>query len=466
MTLPQEGLTGFAKALQERLSGVFLSKAGEFAHDLFYFHLSKGGTLWLDLQNQDPHIFVGEEDPSLPSLSSPASAFFRKELANSFVLSISCSDKDRILYIELESVNAVFKKVRRRLILELIPRKANLILVDDSSSILFALRPASLTSERPLLRGMNYSEPQGNGYAPKKRSPFDLSAYQAACLEEEKTFPLRRKQERFKPAKTKLKTKKKAVLRKIEAIARDEEEAKKHLDDGQWGDWIYMHIDEIPPKAKTFSKDGVTVDLDPAKNASENAQSFYRRAKRAKAALSRSEENRRRAENELSELIALEQILEEADESILEDWERLYGWSPFYEGKKTALPSEASWPYEFSVDGVRYLYGRNARQNDFLSFAYATRPEYIWIHVKQGHGAHLIIQKANPSDKELLIGLEAVLAASGKEDGEVIYCPRKEIRRGKQEGEAILHHYQSAMIRSISDKTKDALSKAKKIKLR
>ena len=112
---------------------------------------------------------------------------------------------------------------------------------------------------------------------------------------------------------------------------------------------------------------------------------------------------------------------------------------------------------------MRYLFGKNAKQNDFLSFAYATNKDYLWLHVKEAHGAHLIIQKENPSDQEIGMGCQIALLASKKEDGEVMYCPKKNVRRGNVPGQALVKEYRSATFRKIDPKARQAFLEAKKV---
>ena len=75
-----------------------------------------------------------------------------------------------------------------------------------------------------------------------------------------------------------------------------------------------------------------------------------------------------------------------------------------------------------------------------------------------------MIQADNPTDEQIQYGCELALLASNKEEGEVIYCPRGNIRKGKEKGQVVLGEYQSAMIRKISPEAREAYEKREKAK--
>ena len=126
------------------------------------------------------------------------------------------------------------------------------------------------------------------------------------------------------------------------------------------------------------------------------------------------------------------------------------------------LSGNAIHPYSVEEGGAYYVFGKNASQNDFLSFLLLTKSDYLWFHVKEGHGAHLILQKENPNNEEITLACELCLLASSREEGEVLYTQHKNIRRGNVKGQAIVRTYQSAYFRQVSPKAKETYLKAKK----
>ena len=141
----------------------------------------------------------------------------------------------------------------------------------------------------------------------------------------------------------------------------------------------------------------------------------------------------------------------------------------------TYFKGEVSSPYDMRIDGEfdgklyskgRVVVGETAKVGgeilcDNVDLWGSVKGE---LHVKDTHGAHLLIQADNPSDKQIQYGCELTLLASNLEEGEVIYCPRGNIRKGKEKGQVVLGEYQSAMIRKISPEAREAYALREKVK--
>ena len=456
----------YAAYLSKELSSRHIGKLCQYSEDTYVFALSRGGKLVFVLAGSDPCVYISPSFPEGNSFSSSFSMALRKSLSNAVIEKVETVEGDRILKFTLSAINDVFKTVQLSLIVELIPNRPNLILINEEGKIEAAHKMNSLMDAHPVFRGVTYLPPEKKGLIVEESQDFDIQSYVSSCIKKEESLIATRKKQRFAGLLKFLKTKEKALGRKIQLIEKDQEEAKKHLDDGKYGDFIYMNYSSLPKKANSFVYEGETIPLDPRKNLALNAEAFYKRAKKAKATLILEEENKAKAEKEREQVQNLLSVISNADESFLLLAEKEYGLNKI-ESKgisSTALSDSALHPYEIQKDGVTYLFGRNARQNDFLSFAYATNKSYLWLHVKDDHGAHVILKKADPSNEEIAFACEIALLASKKEEGEVMYCPRKNVKRGNVPGQAIVKEYKSATFRHIREETKEAFSSAKKVK--
>jgi predicted ribosome quality control (RQC) complex YloA/Tae2 family protein len=103
--------------------------------------------------------------------------------------------------------------------------------------------------------------------------------------------------------------------------------------------------------------------------------------------------------------------------------------------KEMTLPGEttARYPYELIYQGTRYLFGRNALQNDYLTFKFA-RPTDWFFHIKDNPGAHVIIQDSQPTPKLINIAATLAILLSKRADGEVAYAQVQTLRKGKKPG--------------------------------
>ncbi len=206
--------------------------------------------------------------------------------------------------------------------------------------------------------------------------------------------------------------------------------------------------DDEEVELEDFFNEGVplTIKLKSDLTAQENAARYYDKQK----------QRRRQAEYLREEISDLEEKLLEA-ESELEDFAKLslpanlaFGPEGFdypqmqaikglykrFQKEETA-ESKLKLPFRtYSQGGYQILVGRNARNNDELSFRHASR-EDLWLHAKDVTGSHVIIR--NPSGKTIpspVLEYAAQLAAffSKLKSSDLVpvsYTLRKYVRKRK-----------------------------------
>ncbi|MBA4494212.1 NFACT family protein [Paenactinomyces guangxiensis] len=148
----------------------------------------------------------------------------------------------------------------------------------------------------------------------------------------------------------------------------------------------------------------LTIRLDPTLTPSENAQRYFKKYNKMKAAKKWNIEQIQRAgeENqylesvlvqlENSSLREVEQIREELEE---EGW--LKARPQKHRRKKKGIPSPTT---VYSSDGTIILVGRNNKQNDYLTHQLAS-PTDTWLHTKDIPGSHVVIRTRNVSETTL-----------------------------------------------------------------
>ncbi len=465
MSLKVDQLHQLSLLLSQKLKGSHLSKIIQYDDSTFVMANSRGGRLVFSLNSADPLVYISPSSFQVTSFSTNMSMIMRKQLSNAVIDDIAVLNNDRVLAFSVTSINDVYQEEKLTLIAELIPTKANLILLDKDKKVIAALRTNTIESPRPIFRGVTYEAPLGNNFVGGEANPFDYDSYTASCIKKEAFLEQRRKKSKYHSLFVYLSSKKKAANRKIKSIEMDIEKANEHLNDGEYGNFIFMNLDNIDVSTGVMDYYGTPVELDKRRSASDNAEAFFKRAKKAKATVKLGQSNLEKAKKELEEYTQVEKILSLASEDSLEAYSKQYGLDKIKDGKSTPLSDSAILPYSVTIDEVTYLFGKNARQNDCLSFLLDTAKTHIWIHVKDNHGAHLIIKKDNPSEEEIEKGCELALLASNLEMGEVMYTPHVNVRRGNVPGQAIVKEYRSALIRSISPQVRDAYASARKVSL-
>ena len=462
MALQGSEIALLGNELDRRLQGDHIAGLIEFDQGVFYWQTSKKQKLVFILHHDYPRVYLGDSSFDGSSLNSPFSTLLRKMLSRSKILSIHSEEGERILYFDLERTNEVFKKEKVTLVFEMMPIQPRLLLLDQNQNIITSSHYSSLDSKRPLLKGMHYELPDKGNFKPRE-AHFDYDAYCALCKEKETAILQKRKLAFAGTSLRSLASRRKTIEKKIEAIKVDIQNGEKHLGDSQYGDYIYMNFEDFSRGMKSFEYEGETIALDETKTPAENAENFYKRAKKAKKSIAIAKDNLSAAEGELQSLIVIENAIAASSFDQLPPLLSELGLIKI-KGKKASLTISTA-PYMVVENDARFLYGKNAKQNDYLSFVLTQEKSYLWFHTQVGAGAHLVIFKPNPSQAEIQRACELVLLASGKESGEVMYCPRENIKRGSFLGQAIVKEFSSAYIRVVSEEAKILFETSKRLAL-
>lgn len=192
------------------------------------------------------------------------------------------------------------------------------------------------------------------------------------------------------------------------------------------------------------------IPLDPRLSPRENAEAYFERQRKARAALEREPEQRRALEERIAALQQRREAAESADEAelahLLEQWR-----GPEGAGAGKGRRAEPEYPpgvrirRHTSPDGYTVLVGDNATGNDYLTTRLAD-PDDLWLHVRAAASAHAVIRTARKPDAvppaTLRFAAERVAARSEAKGSAVIpvdYTLRRYVRkpRGAAPGRVI-----------------------------
>jgi predicted ribosome quality control (RQC) complex YloA/Tae2 family protein len=179
------------------------------------------------------------------------------------------------------------------------------------------------------------------------------------------------------------------------------------------------------------------ITLDPKLSAVENANRYFDEYKRARDALERVPERIAAVENDIQYVQQLINDLEMAESraeiDLVMDEARQAGVIRDT-GMRTGGKIVRAEPRHFvSPDNFQVLVGRNARQNDSLTFERA-HPEDVWLHARSVAGSHVIIQSAGRPVPDSTLQFGAALAAfyskaRAEGNADVVYTVRKNVHR-------------------------------------
>ncbi|MEJ7900902.1 MAG: NFACT RNA binding domain-containing protein, partial [Thermomicrobiales bacterium] len=216
----------------------------------------------------------------------------------------------------------------------------------------------------------------------------------------------------------------------------------------EWGEMIFAYLWQIQPGDSTLEIDGMTVPLDPALGAKDNAQAYFEEYRKAQRAGARLPEHIAEAETALSYLQQLRVQAEQAEgfaaiESIRQEFDEHGGGhhevqeKPGNRSKKQA-PRKVTGLTEAS--GNMIFIGRSGRENDQVTFDIGGA-EDTWLHVRGVPGSHVIIRWLRPADEEDEGAVETAAALAAHYSGsranglvEVDVTRRKNVRKIKGAG--------------------------------
>ncbi len=151
-----------------------------------------------------------------------------------------------------------------------------------------------------------------------------------------------------------------------------------------------------------YNNEEVEIKLDPSKSLKDNANIYYKKYKKAKAAISHLNEQLEISSNEL-EYFKL--LLYQLKNGSLKDIEEIrqelllggYLRDKIYSKKKKYIPNFLTYKIN---DCVVYV-GKNNLQNNYLTNKLA-RKDDLWFHIKNGHGSHVIVTGDNKLTEDVI----------------------------------------------------------------
>lgn len=209
------------------------------------------------------------------------------------------------------------------------------------------------------------------------------------------------------------------------------------------GEWILAYAWQVQPGAAELLADtgaGVLrIPLDAALSAAENAQAYFARYRKARRATQQLPDLLAAADRDLEYLDQLQSDLHLADNApqIEELRQALLEMGIVTEpGGKKRPPLPRSQPLRLrSQDGFTILIGRNARQNEQVTWQLA-QPEDLWLHVADAPGAHVVIKTGGQTPPATTLAQAASWAAWQSQAREqtkaaVLYTERRHLRKFK-----------------------------------
>ncbi len=407
-----------------------------------------------------------------PPTPPPFCQFLRAHLQGARIDRIEQLHGDRIVQLALTA-----KEGPCSLVAELTGKTSNLVVLDEAGRV-----RRDLNGEKDLV---------GQLYAPPPHSQRERGAADQARFSQdlpESLFPLSaaiethyRTAEGVSIVETARNTRAgilrksiKKLRRRIEAWHEDLAKAEKYKTYDRYGELIKANLGTIR-KGQTdvavvdyFDEElpTLTIPLDQAKTPQGNMDDYFRKHRKCLAAerelRPRIGEGERELETLKGELTAIEQGTWQPPEKPSQIARTTIRQR---EGRGKGRQEQRQGPFRrfTSSDGLAIYVGRNARENDELTFGLA-KSDDLWLHARGTPGSHVVVRMEKGSDPPpetirdaaTLALLYSDLKKSGK--GDVIYTRRKWVKKAKgQAPGAVIVTQEKSMHVSLEKTRLDAL---------
>ena len=226
-------------------------------------------------------------------------------------------------------------------------------------------------------------------------------------------------------------------LKKLEKTIEDAYDCEKYR---IYGDLLYAYGYQVEKGAKEAflpdfeTEELVRIPLDPKFDARYNAKKMYQKYNKSKNAQIIVAEQIELCKNEIAYFELLEAQLEQANFNDAKEIRQELankGYMKHQQSKIRKKKPQIPAFLTYVVDDVKIHVGKNNIQNDYLTWKQAKKTD-IWMHVKDMHGSHVIIDSHDPS--ETVIRAAAMLAAyysKGRNSSSVPvnYTPVKQLKK-------------------------------------
>lgn len=346
-----------------------------------------------------------------------------KLLAHGILLSIEVLNQDRILSLGFD-VNGK----KRFLVGEFFSKHPNCHLLDEEWKILWSLH---------LFQQNHYLLP------PKALPKPDLKASAFTLLEVESLYTELENKYQFDhlyaEVQKSLNNKLKIAKRQQEKIVTEINNCKNWQEIHHSGDLVKANFHLLKRGLKEITvydwekEKDVLIPLDPNKQPQDQVSLLYRRSKKMQkgieplqAQLRKTEDNIKRAENDLEKLATVKSFHE-----LMLLSEKLTPPAPKKKPKR--LPR---LPYEefLAEDGTRIWVGKNAKDNETLTFKLAKGSDW-WLHANDVPGSHVVIRTEKNKDPEKETVSDAIQLAlqyskaKNQKEAEVLITQQKFVKR-------------------------------------
>ena len=412
-------------------------------------------------------LHVTTRPPLNPPAPPPFCQFLRAHVQGARIDDIGQISHDRIVELALTGKEGI-----RTIVCELTGRSANLLVLNAERRIVRDL------SQQKALVGQPYTPPTTRTGAQEGAptrftgvagTQFPISAeIDTFYRDQEATQAVAQAKE------TRIRFLKKAIkkdLRLLDAWQRDLSKATAYRGYARYGELLKTNLSQIKKGDDHIEVTDyfdellpqISIPLDSTKSAQGNMDDYFRKHRKYLAAdreltprIQRADESVNRLRDELKEVER--EGWQPSNRPALQ-LRRFPLTQPSAERRPPSIERKGPFRRFTSTDGLPIFVGRNARENDELTFGLA-KSDDLWLHARGVPGSHVVIRLDKGTDPPfetlrdaaMLALLYSDLKKSGK--GEVIYTRRKWVKKAKGQAPGAVSVTQERTVHLTLDKVR------------
>jgi predicted ribosome quality control (RQC) complex YloA/Tae2 family protein len=428
--------------------------------------------LLLSCQPDSARLHITTHSLTNPPTPPPFCQFLRARFQGARIDDIRQMEHDRIVELRITS-----REGAHTIVCELTGHKANILVLDHERRVL-----RDLTCQHTLA-GQAYVWPSQR-YTAYEMAPSRFAGTAGGLLPVSEAIDAYYHEQESIQGIDRMKATRLRVLRKtlkkeqrlIEAWRSDLSKAITYRDYARYGELIKANLSAITKgtdhiEVTDYFDDrlpNIVIPLDPMKSAQANMDDYFRKHRKYLAA---ERELKPRIERGEHGIARLRQEIKDIEQGT---------WTPptvspahsnaaanvrAATGKDHGAPDQRRGPFRrfTSADGLPIYVGRNARENDELTFGLA-KSDDLWLHARGTPGSHVVVRLDKGTDPPMETLRDAAMLAllysdlkkSGK--GEVIYTRRKWVKKAKGQAlGAVIVTQEKSLHVTLDKKRLDAL---------
>lgn len=419
--------------------GLFLDKIRQLSPVDFILEFSQNQSLFFSLNHSAPFLAFNVTTETFPG-GGELRVFGTdlRQFLGGRLTGITVIENDAIIKLDFTRRNNLLDSEVISLVIELIPNHPQAILVNTDYVILSAYRyPKRAQYGRLIQKGVRYEIPHQNPY-PTKKDEEPTNFFPDYVNEHKEHIFKQNYEPLFHYLDSNIKKLKKLIVNYQSDLS---QLSKMPL--------LYHHASLLLAEKPIITGQTVQINdeiiaVDPRLNAIRNADLLFKKAKKLK----KSESILKGLINEIEsriaylELIKAQVDLQPTNDEMLLIYEEL-GLLRVKTKKETLTKLN---PYFIDYKDTRILFGKNNKQNDYLTHKLARKSD-TFMHIKQVPGAHIIIPGSEIEKDVLEFCGQLALYLSKKVDGEVSYVLVKTLKKGPFPGQVLLRNEKTFYLR-------------------